>query len=118
MPTAILTANAPGATRPAEAARGASIESGNRATSLDPRLPPAAHAFEACLMKEFLEPLQRDPLFAGGGEGNDGEGSGGALMSFGAEALARGIADRGGFGIAAKIIEHFELGRAGKAEGI
>lgn len=76
----------------------------------DPRLKPAAHEFEACLMKEFLEPLQHDALFADGEEGeSDGnEGSGSALMSFGSEALAKAISERGGFGIAAKIIGQFD----------
>jgi peptidoglycan hydrolase FlgJ len=88
--------------------------------SLDPRLKPAAHEFEACLMKEFLKPLQHDPLFSdakegdgdGGDTGDDGEGSGGALMSFGSEALARAISERGGFGIATKILDHFGQGSA------
>jgi len=76
----------------------------------DPRLKPAAHAFEACLMKEFLEPLQHDALFAEGKDGEEGGGSGSALMSFGSEALARAISERGGFGIATKIIGHFQQG--------
>jgi len=77
------------------------------AGSIDPRLKPAAHEFEACLMKEFLEPLQKDPLFKEDGDDASSEGSGNALMSFGSEALARAISERGGFGIAAKIIDHF-----------
>jgi peptidoglycan hydrolase FlgJ len=76
----------------------------------DPRLKPAAHEFEACLMKEFLEPLQKDPLFSEEGEGASGEGSSNALMSFGSEALAKAISERGGFGIATKILEHFKPG--------
>ncbi len=78
-------------------------------TGIDPRLKPAAHEFEACLMKEFLEPLQKDALFEDGENGAAGsDGSGNALMSFGSEALARAISDRGGFGIATKIIGHLE----------
>ena len=46
-------------------------------------------------MKEFLEPLQKDPLFAEEGDGASGEGSGNALMSFGSEALARAISRTG-----------------------
>jgi Rod binding domain-containing protein len=76
----------------------------------DPRLKPAAHEFEACLMKEFLEPLQKDPLFSEGGEGAGGEESSNALISFGSEALAKAISERGGFGIATKILEHFKPG--------
>ncbi len=44
------------------------------ASGLDPRLKPAAHEFEACLMKEFLEPLQKDPLFAGRGRRRERRG--------------------------------------------
>jgi len=73
----------------------------------DPRLRPAAHEFEACLMKEFIEPLQHDTLFGDDKDGGSGEDSGSALMSFGSEALARAISDRGGFGIAARILQHF-----------
>ncbi|HEY1498729.1 MAG TPA: hypothetical protein VGF88_04070 [Acidobacteriaceae bacterium] len=76
----------------------------------DPRLKPAAHEFEACLMKEFLEPLQKDPLFSEDGEGASGEGSSNALMSFGSEALAKAISERGGFGIATKILADFRPG--------
>jgi peptidoglycan hydrolase FlgJ len=92
----------------------AMTRAGDTADTPDPRLKPAAHEFEACLMKEFLEPLQKDPLFSEDGTG-DGEGGAGALMSFGAEALARAISERGGFGIASKIIGHFGAtqGRAG-----
>ncbi len=39
---------------------------------LDPRLKPAAHEFEACMMKELLEPLQKDAL-----AGEDTTGGGG-----------------------------------------
>jgi peptidoglycan hydrolase FlgJ len=77
----------------------------------DKRLKPAAHEVEACLMKEFLEPLQKDPLCSEDGKGGDGESSGNALMSFASEALARAISQRGGFGIASKIIAHFDATR-------
>ncbi len=78
----------------------------------DTRLKPAAHEFEACLMKEFLEPLQHDALFDDGDRQESAEGSGNALMSFGSEALARAISERGGFGIAAKIVAQFGKGKA------
>jgi peptidoglycan hydrolase FlgJ len=96
-------------------------DAGTAAIGADPRLKPAAHEFEACLMKEFLEPLQHDALFAGedkGGGDQGGEGSGSALMSFGAEALARAISERGGFGIAAKIIDHFGKGSSAARSGV
>ena len=82
----------------------------------DPKLKSAAHEFEASLMQEFLKPLQHDPLFApdksdGSGDADsdsdDDQGSSGALMSFGSEAMAKAISERGGFGIANKILDHF-----------
>jgi Rod binding domain-containing protein len=80
----------------------------NTGTETDPRLKPAAHEFEACLMKEFLKPLQRDALFDDEKDSDSRSGSDNALMSFGSEALARAISDRGGFGIATKIIGQLE----------
>ena len=61
-------------------------------------------------MKELLEPMQKQSLFAEEKDGDeDGNGgSGGALLSFGSEAMAKAISERGGFGIATKIIEHFQ----------
>lgn len=85
---------------------------------LDPRLKPAAHEFEACMMKEFLAPLQHDALFDDGKDGESGEGSSSALMSFGSEALARAISERGGFGIASKIIGNFEKTNEAPAGGL
>ena len=95
------------------------------AKGLDPRLKPAAHEFEACLMQEFLKPLQEDPLFGSGTDGSgtnwSGSGSGGSegsLMSYGTEELAKAISERGGFGIADKIIAHFEhVEKAGSSAG-
>lgn len=79
----------------------------------DPRLRPAAHEFEASMMKEFLEPLQHDALFNDGDRQDETEGSGNTLMSFGSESLAKAISARGGFGIAAKIIEDFDKQSSG-----
>ena len=90
---------------------GAAGNDGAAGATPDPRLKSAAHEFEASLMKEFLEPLQKDPLFSEQGDEASDEGSGNALMSFGSEAMARAISERGGFGIATKIIEHFEKGQ-------
>ena len=73
----------------------------------EPRLASAAREFEAQMMKELLEPLMA---------GSDGEeGASGALGSFAGEALGRGLSERGGFGIAQKLIT--QLGASGIAEG-
>ena len=79
-------------------------------TPQNPRLSSAAHEFEASLMKEFLKPLQHDSLFADDGSKDDDDsgGSAGTLMSYGAEAMAKVISEHGGFGIAAKILDHFK----------
>lgn len=97
------------------------IASGHKPMSADdPRLKSAAHEFEASLMQEFLKPLQRDPLFApqDGSLDMDGSGDAGgsssALMSFGSEALAKALSERGGFGIATKILDHFETQNSGE----
>jgi len=86
---------------------GAAPAAGAGSAALDPRLKPAAHEFEACLMKEFLEPLQHDALFDDANDPDSPEGSENALMSFGTEGLAKAISERGGFGIASKILAHF-----------
>jgi peptidoglycan hydrolase FlgJ len=81
----------------------------------NPRLGKAAHEFEASLMEEFLKPLEHDSLFDEKSEddsGNGGEGSTGALMSYGSQALATAISERGGFGIATKIMDHFRTAHA------
>jgi flagellar protein FlgJ len=78
----------------------------------NPKLKSAAHEFEASLMKEFLKPLEHDSLFSEdrSGDSDDQEGSAGALMSFGSQAMAQAISERGGFGIATKILDHFKTG--------
>ncbi len=67
-----------------------------------PRLTRAAHEFEAQMMKELLKPMTDQGGLAGA-EGDAGSGSGGALGEFAAEALGRGLSERGGLGIAASI---------------
>jgi Rod binding domain-containing protein len=84
----------------------------------NPKLKSAAHEFEASLMQEFLKPLQHDSLFApdksdgldssdDSSDSDNDQGSSGALMSFASEAMAKAISERGGFGIATKILDHF-----------
>lgn len=95
---------------------GSHVCSGSEPISADdPKLKSAAHEFEASLLQELLKPLQEDPLFAPGGDSglgdsadaSDDAGYAGSLMSFGSEALAKAISERGGFGIATKILDHF-----------
>ncbi len=72
-----------------------------------PRLVNAAHEFEAQMMKELLKPTTRGDALTN--DGDEDEGSGGALGEFASEALGRALSDRGGFGIATSIVK--ELSR-------
>jgi flagellar protein FlgJ len=69
-----------------------------------PRLVRAAHEFEAQMMKELMAPLNHADALTGDGDGDDA-GSNGALGDFASEALGRALSDRGGFGVATKIVE-------------
>jgi Rod binding domain-containing protein len=84
--------------------------SGGHGAEAPPRLVRAAHEFEAQMMKELLKPMtSSDPLT--GEEEASSSASGGVLGEFAGEAMARGLSDRGGFGIANKIVG--ELSRSG-----
>ena len=75
-----------------------------------PKLVRAAHEFEAQMMKELMKPMTLGSSLTGSGEGADGDsgsdsGSGGALGEFASEALGRALSERGGFGIASRIVK-------------
>jgi Rod binding domain-containing protein len=79
----------------------------------DPKVERSAHEFEASLMAELLKPLQEGDGLTG--ESSDGgQGSGGALGDFASESLARAISERGGFGIADRILHQFESEKGGR----
>jgi Rod binding domain-containing protein len=78
----------------------------------NPRLERSAHEFEASLMAELLKPLQEGDGLTGEDSG-EGGGSGGALTGFASESLARAISERGGFGIADRILHQLESSHAG-----
>jgi flagellar protein FlgJ len=86
----------------------------------NPRLKSAAHEFEASLMQEFLKPLQHDALFSEdkGGDSDEDDGSNGSLMSLGSQAMAKALSERGGFGIATKILDHFRSAPGGASAQI
>lgn len=65
------------------------------------RLVKAAHEFEGQMLTELLKPLTRSDGLTG--EDSD-TNSGGALSAFASEALGQALSDRGGFGIANRII--------------
>ena len=63
------------------------------------------------MMKELLKPLTGTSLLNGD---QDSEGSSGALGEFASEALGRALSDKGGFGIADRIVKDLSSsGRSG-----
>jgi len=86
------------------------------ATTASPRLVRAAHEFEGQMMKELLKPMCDGDELTGAGEDSDsGAGSGGALSEFASEALGQALSERGGFGIADRIVR--ELSHSGNQRG-
>jgi flagellar protein FlgJ len=66
------------------------------------KLEDGAHQFEAMMLQQMLKPLKFN---SAPGEGtDDSEGEGSALQGYGTEALAKSIANAGGFGLAKQII--------------
>jgi Rod binding domain-containing protein len=82
-------------------------------TAPSPRLVNAAHEFEAQMMKELLKPMTRGDALTN--DGDEDQGSGGALGEFASEALGRAISDRGGFGIANSIVKQLSHSSADAA---
>ena len=79
---------------------------------VSPRLANAAHEFEGQMMMELLKPMTDGDAL--GGEGED-SGSGSALGEFASESLAQAISQRGGLGIAQRILG--ELSPSGPPSG-
>jgi Rod binding domain-containing protein len=86
-----------------------------------PKLVQAAHEFEGQMMKELLGPMTNGDALTGAEDGDSGLGSGsgtgstGALGEFASEALGKALSERGGFGIADRIVK--ELSRSGNPHG-
>src|SRR5882757_7716785 len=85
---------------------------GTSVQTKNPRLERSAHEFEASLMAELLKPLQEGNGLTGERSGSDA-GSEGALSGFASESLARAISERGGFGIADRILHQLESAGVG-----
>jgi len=113
---------------PVSPVHGSMTNAALRDAQLDPKLVTAAHQFEASLMQELLQPLNSDSLFGDeedsqpdstgslGGLTSSSDGSGSALLSFGSEALAKALSEKGGLGIARKVLDHFEASAAATAK--
>jgi Rod binding domain-containing protein len=64
----------------------------------------------------LLKPMTNGDALTGAGDDSDsGAGAGGALSEFAAETLGQGLSERGGFGIANRIIQ--ELSQTGNHYG-
>lgn len=75
------------------------------AAAPQPRLVRAAHEFEAQMMKEMLKPMTGNDALTGEDQSSGGgAGSNAALGEFASEALGKALSQRGGFGIANRII--------------
>ncbi len=85
------------------------------AAAPQPRLVKAAHEFEAQMMKELLKPMTGTSGLTGEEE-DSGSASNGALGEFASEALGRALSDRGGFGMANKIVQ--ELSHSGNRSSV
>ncbi len=81
------------------------------------RLVRAAHEFEGQMMKELLKPMTGGDALMGADDSDSdlGAGSEGALGEFASEALGQALSQRGGFGIANKIVK--ELSHSGRGQG-
>ncbi len=94
---------------------------GAAASAPSPRLVTAAHEFEGQMMKELLQPMLAGDALTGAEDGDSelgggsGSGSGGALGEFASEALGKALGERGGFGIADRIVK--ELSHSSNQHG-
>jgi len=69
------------------------------------------------MMKQLLLPMTNGDALTGAEDGDSdlGSGSSGALGEFASEALGKALSERGGFGIADRIVK--ELSRSGNHHG-
>ncbi len=79
------------------------VEATSQAAQKQAKLEAGAHEFEAMMLQQMLKPLK-----FGEAESSDGEeasGASGTVQGFATDAIAKGIASKGGLGIAAQIIK-------------
>jgi Rod binding domain-containing protein len=92
------------------AAMGGAIKAAQAESAPSPRLVRAAHEFEGQMMQELLKPMTHGDALTGTDQDPDqdedsGAGSGGSLSEFASEALGQSLSQRGGLGIANRIIQ-------------
>ncbi|MDQ2834009.1 MAG: rod-binding protein [Acidobacteriota bacterium] len=72
------------------------------------KLVDAAQQFEASMLQELLKPMQSSEN-SWGGDSAGSDGSFDTIRSFGTEAVAKAIAQGGGFGIAKQVVAQVTL---------
>lgn len=73
------------------------------------KLVDAAQQFEGMMLQEMLKPMRGGQDSWGGDVKSDEDSASDTISSFGTEALAKSISQKGGFGIAKKVISQVEL---------
>ena len=97
------------------AAIGGEVQAAQADVTPSPRLVRAAHEFEGQMMKELLKPMTSSDALTGAEEDADADaGSSGALGEFASETLGQALSERGGLGIANRIIQ--ELSHTGNQD--
>ena len=72
------------------------------------KLADAAQEFEASMLQELLKPMQNGQN-SWGGQDEDKDNSFDTIRSFGTEAIAKAMAEGGGFGIARQVVAKLTL---------
>jgi flagellar protein FlgJ len=72
------------------------------------KLVDAANQFEGMMLQELLKPMRPGQDSWGGDEKSEEDSASDTISSFGTEALAKSISQKGGFGIAKKVISQVE----------
>lgn len=68
------------------------------------KLADGAHQFEAMMLGEMLKGLKFGGSAETAGDGEETAGAAGTIQGYGTEALAKAIANGGGFGLAKQIV--------------
>ncbi len=81
------------------------VRAGTHEPVASPKLERAAHQFEAALLGELLKPLREPSAFSDKSGDDDDSGSQGSMRSYGTEAVAQALSERGGVGIARLVMQ-------------
>ncbi len=81
------------------------------------KLTDGAHQFEAMMLGEMLKGVKFGETSDTAGDGEEPAGAAGTIQGYGTQALAKAIADGGGFGLARQIVREVTQEDARKGEG-